>query len=63
MSQNLGLDGWQTVHQYVNPRFSWAIPNVDKDDTLIHIEIQDPLNQGKESGSYNILKVLNMRRY
>ncbi len=33
---------WDYVANFVNSRFYWAIPGVDKNDTVIHIEKQDP---------------------
>ena len=41
ISKNLGSD-WEKVSSYVNPRFFWADGNYDKNDTVIHLEAQDP---------------------
>ena len=41
MTSDLGKR-WDPVAQYVNFRFYWAVPGVDKVESTVHMEIQDP---------------------
>ena len=34
---------WQLVHDMVNSRFYWAVPEFDSDLTTVHMECEDPL--------------------
>ena len=39
-SDDLGLT-WTLVNKFVNSRFYWAVNGVDKDPSVIHMEVQD----------------------
>jgi len=40
-SDDLG-ETWQLIHDLVNPRFFWAVPGGDADESIVHMELEDP---------------------
>ena len=41
VSEDLGKN-WKLVNQFVNTHFFWAVKGVDSDDSVVHMEVQDP---------------------
>ena len=41
VSEDLGKN-WKLVKQFVNTHFFWAVKGVDSDDSVVHMEVQDP---------------------